>query len=64
MSRACNKDTWRDALLEIHTKEQEEWKISDESLVQVPGCIPNNILESFQKDHIVKMPARVKYGKS
>ena len=58
MSRAFKQDTWRNALLEIHTgawerwglaKEQKEWKISDEAHVQVPGCIPNNILESIQK---------------
>ena len=71
MSRAFKQDTWRNALLEIHTgawerwglaKEQKEWKISDEARVQVPGCIPNNILESIQKDEIDKLPPRVKYG--
>ena len=71
MSKAFDKEareSWTTALAEIHTWErwglcQKEWKISDAALVQVAGCIPNNILSEIQEE-IDRMPPRVKYSKT
>ena len=71
MSKAFQNLPWRDALKQVHkgawdrwnlVREQDEWKISNPSLVQTPGCIPEDILEVLD-EFIQSMPAPVKYIK-
>ena len=69
MSKAFQNLPWRDALKQVHkgawdrwnlVREQDEWKISNPSLVQTPGCIPEDILEVLD-EFIQSIPAPVKY---